>query len=86
MHPPERKALRDGYKGPDRRAPGTRPEEVEPVVLTRKLAEVIDGIDLSDRRVGDRVPLSRAEARILIAEGWAEPTPRNERRQTNGDS
>lgn len=86
MHSPVRKTARDVYKGPDRRALDKRPEEVEPVVLTRKLAEVIDGIDLSERRVGDRVPLGRAEARLLIAEGWAEPAPRDKRRQTNGDS
>ncbi|HEX6322289.1 MAG TPA: hypothetical protein VFZ36_01080 [Vicinamibacterales bacterium] len=55
-------------------------------MLTRKLAEVINGIDLSERRVGDRLPLSRSEARLLIAEGWAEPTPRDDRRRTNGDS
>lgn len=86
MHSSARKTARDAYKGPERRAPDKRPEEVEPVVLTRKLAQVINGIDLSERSVGDRVPLSRADARLLIAEGWAEPTPRNERRQTNGDS
>ena len=41
------------------------------VRLTRKLAEVIDGIDLSDRRVGDVVELPRHDAEILLAEGWA---------------
>jgi hypothetical protein len=86
VHSSVRKTARDVYKGSDRRAADTRPEEIEPVVLTRKLAEVINGIDLSERCVGDRLPLSRAEARLLIAEGWARPTPPDERRRTNGDS
>ena len=43
------------------------------VRLTKKLAEVIDGIDLSDRRVGDVVDLPRHDAEILLAEGWASP-------------
>lgn len=55
-------------------------------MLTRKLAEVINGIDLSERSVGDRVPLGRTDARLLIAEGWAEPAPCDERRRSNGDS
>jgi hypothetical protein len=41
--------------------------------LTRKLAELIDGIDLSHRRVGDAIDLPVHEARMLIAEGWATP-------------
>jgi len=41
------------------------------VQLTKKLAEVINGIDLSDRRVGDVVDLPRHDAEILLAEGWA---------------
>ena len=43
------------------------------VRLTKKLAEVIDGIDLSDRRVGDVVDLPKHDAEILLAEGWASP-------------
>ena len=39
--------------------------------LTRKLAEVIDGVDLTGRSVGDIVKLPASEARLLIAEGWA---------------
>ena len=42
------------------------------VRLTRKLADFIDGIDLSGRNVGDIVDLSQRQARTLIAEGWAE--------------
>jgi hypothetical protein len=41
------------------------------VRLTKKLAEVIDGIDLSDRRVGDVVDLPKHDAEVLMAEGWA---------------
>ena len=43
------------------------------VRLTRKLAEAIDGIDLSRRRVGDLVELPQHDAEMLVAEGWATP-------------
>ena len=43
------------------------------VRLTKKLAEAIDGIDLSARRVGDVVDLPTHDAEILLAEGWASP-------------
>lgn len=43
------------------------------VRLTRKLAERIDGIDLSGRSVGDVLDLPDREALCLIAEGWALP-------------
>jgi hypothetical protein len=39
--------------------------------LTRKLADVIDGVDLTGRAVGDVFKLPASEARLLIAEGWA---------------
>ena len=39
--------------------------------LTRKFAEAIDGIDLSNHVVGDVFNLSREDARLLVAEGWA---------------
>jgi hypothetical protein len=42
------------------------------VRLTRKLAERIDGVDLSDRRVGETIDVLPAEARLLLAEQWAE--------------
>jgi hypothetical protein len=41
--------------------------------LTRKLADWVDGIDLSDRRVGEVFNLPIHDAQLLIAEGWAEP-------------
>ena len=79
MHAPERDA-RDGdaYHGRERRTHES--EGIEPVVLTRKLAEAIDGIDLTGRHVGDRLPLTSREACMLIAEGWARPTPAEQRR------
>jgi len=41
--------------------------------LTRKLAECIDGVDLSRWSVGELMRLEVREALLLIAEGWAEP-------------
>lgn len=40
--------------------------------LIRKLAEVLNGVDLSKVRVGDCFELPDSHARILMAEGWAE--------------
>ena len=68
-----------GYIGPERR--GQPPTvEVAPVRLTHKYAEMIDGIDLSRREVGERLPLPSRDARMLIAEGWAEPVAANDLR------
>jgi hypothetical protein len=47
-------------------------EETTCVRLTRKFAERIDDVDLSDAAVGDQLDLSRRDAEVLIAEGWAE--------------
>ena len=41
------------------------------VRLTKKFAEMIDGIDLSAHHPGDILDVTRSEARLLIAEGWA---------------
>jgi hypothetical protein len=43
------------------------------VRLTRKFAQFINGVDLSQVRAGEEVELSDREADILIAEGWASP-------------
>jgi hypothetical protein len=55
------------------------------VRLIKKFAEKIDGIDLSAYVLGDFVDLTRAEARLLLAEGWAvpqrEPVAAEDRRQ-----
>ena len=42
------------------------------VRLTRKLADMIDDIDLSRYRVGQRIHLPYRAAMLLIAEGWAQ--------------
>lgn len=41
------------------------------VRLTRKLADCLDGVDLSRYAVGDVLDLPKWEAHLLIAEGWA---------------
>ena len=41
------------------------------VRLTRKFANMINGIDLSAVRAGDEIEVSSKEADMLIAEGWA---------------
>ena len=42
------------------------------VRVIRKLAERLNGVDLSKVRVGDSLDMSSRDARMLIAEGWAE--------------
>jgi hypothetical protein len=51
------------------------------VRLTRKLAEMIDGVDLSRRSVGDVFRLAEPEARLLVAEEWAVPTDKRAERE-----
>ena len=41
------------------------------VRLTLKLANHMDGIDVSHIREGDLIELSDTDAALLIAEGWA---------------
>jgi CheY-like chemotaxis protein len=43
------------------------------VRLTRKLADRINGVDVTGRAVGEVLQLSRRDAEILMAEGWATP-------------
>ena len=59
---------------PRDKAPVSPTSEVMSVRLTRKYAEMIDGIDLADAHVGDQLKLPRHDAEVLIAEGWAERT------------
>jgi hypothetical protein len=40
------------------------------VRLIRKLAERLDGIDLSECAVGDELNLSQRKARLIVAERW----------------
>jgi hypothetical protein len=42
------------------------------VRLTRKFANLINGIDLSKAHEGETLDLSEREAYLLLAEGWAE--------------
>jgi hypothetical protein len=57
------------------------------VRLTRKLATCLDGVDLSDHRCGDVFEMTRHEAKLLIAEGWAVPVVSSEpRRMSSGVS
>jgi hypothetical protein len=55
-----------------RSVPNRRYGESECVRLTRKLAERIDGVDLSESHVGDTLYLSPHDAELLVAEGWGE--------------
>ena len=48
------------------------------VRLTRKLAEQIDGVDLSRFDVGQVVDVSEPKGRVLIAEEWAIPERRSD--------
>ena len=43
------------------------------VRLTRRLANYLDGVNLSAHRVGDVFEVTRHEAELLIAEDWAVP-------------
>lgn len=65
-----RKSVPDESPRTERR--GRRPDETESVRLIRKYAEMIDGVNLQEVEVGDRLELSRRDAEVLIAEGWAE--------------
>ena len=46
--------------------------ETASVRLIRKYAEMIDGVNLEEAEVGDRLELPKRDAEVLIAEGWAE--------------
>jgi hypothetical protein len=43
------------------------------VTLTRKLARVINGVDLTACHEGEIIDIRDQDARVLIAEGWAVP-------------
>lgn len=43
------------------------------VRLTRKLAPLVDGIDLSAVREGDTLDLPSTQAELIVREGWAVP-------------
>lgn len=49
------------------------------VKLTAKLAEVVEGVDLSAHSEGDVIELSERDAHLLILGGWAHLMPAQER-------
>ena len=51
------------------------------VRLVRKLADNLDGIDVSGYREGDVLDLPAGRAALLIAEQWAVPFRSRERRR-----
>jgi hypothetical protein len=50
--------------------------------LTRKFADLINGIDLSKAHAGETLDLSPREAQMLMAEGWAEYAGAEQLRET----
>ena len=52
------------------------------LILTRKLADFLDGVDVSRLEVGDAMELPTHEADLLIAEGWVV----RDRRTARGDA
>ena len=58
-------------------------QELEPVVLKKKLADALNGIVLAGFKVGDRICLAQQQAALLIAEGWACPVPPGQRRRSS---
>jgi hypothetical protein len=46
------------------------------VRITRKLAEWVDGVDLSRCREGDVIDLTERQAQLIVAERWAVPARR----------
>ena len=50
--------------------------------LTRKFADLINGIDLSKAQTGETLDLSTRDAEMLLAEGWAEYAGAEQPRET----
>jgi len=55
------------------------------VRLTKKLAEQLDGIDVSDCQEGDLLELSAHDAAMLVEECWAIPERRERVVRFQGD-
>ena len=53
------------------------------IKLAKKLAPILDGVDVSHVREGESVDLPRRDADMLIAEGWALRADEVRRRQTH---
>jgi hypothetical protein len=69
------------FKGPERRKKKQADCDVEPVLLTKKFADALNGLVLAGFQVGDRLCLAKRQALMLIAEGWACPVPPELRRR-----
>ena len=54
------------------------------VRLTKKLADQLDGINVTDRREGDILDLSPREATMLVEERWALPERRERSARDTG--
>jgi hypothetical protein len=65
---PSRRDSTNGH-GHGESANGDRTASVR---LTRKYADMINGVDLRAAKVGDRLKLPVRAAEVLVAEGWAE--------------
>lgn len=66
-------------------------DKIAKVKLTKKLAERMDGVDVSHVQPGDLLHLPAREAAILVAEEWAVPVHDNprasaERRDAESDT
>lgn len=70
------------YQDVERRKQPTN-QQLEPVVLKKKLADALNGIVLAGFKVGDRICLARQQAALLIAEGWACPVPPGQKRRAS---
>ena len=65
-----------GSQRDNKRLYGTAVAAIAPAMrvrLTRKFADQLDGVDLRAHNVGDVLDLPAREARLLLAEEWAEP-------------
>ena len=69
------------YEGEERRKEQPQGQDLEPVILKKKLADALNGIVLAGFKVGDRICIARSQALMLIAEGWAAPVPPHQKRQ-----
>jgi hypothetical protein len=45
------------------------------VRITKKLADIVNGLDISHCQEGDVIEVPTHHARMLISEGWAEDAP-----------
>lgn len=48
------------------------------VRLSAKLAEIVNGLDLSHCEEGDVIAVTDRDGKMLLAEGWAEQAPADE--------